>query len=128
MARTDLEDTLIEANKVHHCKVVVNVRGRASDDYKYTNTCKDPSIHGILVYYPVFGVMDTYLQDVVCIEKDVEGMNTKYPLIGALYCLPPPVTSARGVLCECCEHAQIFTPLHEVALKGDNELLEPLSI
>jgi len=48
-----LEDALIEANQ-------------------------DPSIHGILVYYPVFGgMMDGYLQDVVRIEKDVEGMNTK---------------------------------------------------
>lgn len=67
LPRTDLEDALIEANNVHGVAQLV-----------CTNRMQDPSIHGILVYYPVFGLMDTYLQDVVCIEKDVEGMNTKY--------------------------------------------------
>lgn len=53
VARTDLEDKIIEANE-------------------------DSSIHGILVYYPVFGgAMDFYLQDVVALEKDVEGMNNR---------------------------------------------------
>jgi len=51
--RTDLEDALIETNQ-------------------------DPSVHGILVYYPVFGMMDNYLQEVVATEKDIEGMSTKF--------------------------------------------------
>ena len=39
----------------------------------------DPAVHGILVYYPVFGGgMDTYLRDVISYEKDVEGLNHRY--------------------------------------------------
>ena len=39
----------------------------------------DPKVHGVLVYYPVFGGgKDTYLRDVVSIEKDVEGLNHRY--------------------------------------------------
>ncbi|EGC35479.1 methylenetetrahydrofolate dehydrogenase [Dictyostelium purpureum] len=50
--RVDLEDCIIEANN-------------------------DNSIHGILVYYPVFGgMLDGYLQDVVSPEKDIEGLST----------------------------------------------------
>ncbi|EGG13704.1 methylenetetrahydrofolate dehydrogenase [Cavenderia fasciculata] len=50
--RVDLEDEILEANK-------------------------DNNVHGIMVYYPVFGgMMDSYLQDVVSPEKDVEGLST----------------------------------------------------
>ncbi|KAK5578282.1 hypothetical protein RB653_003238 [Dictyostelium firmibasis] len=50
--RVDLEDLIIEANN-------------------------DPCVHGILVYYPVFGgMMDSYIQDVVSPTKDVEGLST----------------------------------------------------
>ncbi|KAL1508596.1 hypothetical protein AB1Y20_004693 [Prymnesium parvum] len=39
----------------------------------------DPSVHGIIVYYPVFGgQVDDYLRDVISIEKDVEGLNHRY--------------------------------------------------
>ena len=39
----------------------------------------DPSVHGVLVYYPVFGGgMDAYLRDVVSHEKDVEGLHHTY--------------------------------------------------
>lgn len=40
---------------------------------------EDPAVHGILIYYPVFGgQMDDYIQNIVSIKKDVEGMNYKY--------------------------------------------------
>jgi len=40
---------------------------------------EDPSVHGILVYYPVFGGnVDDYLRDVISYEKDVEGLNHRY--------------------------------------------------
>lgn len=52
--RLDLETAVIEANA-------------------------DPSVHGLLVYYPVFGgEKDAYLRDVVSIEKDVEGLSHRY--------------------------------------------------
>ena len=39
----------------------------------------DPAVHGILVYYPVFGGgKDSYLRDVVSFEKDVEGLHHRY--------------------------------------------------
>ncbi|EFA79897.1 methylenetetrahydrofolate dehydrogenase NAD+ [Heterostelium album PN500] len=50
--RLDLEDAIIDANN-------------------------DDEVHGIMVYYPVFGgMLDAYLQDVVSPAKDVEGMST----------------------------------------------------
>ncbi|KAF9320089.1 NAD-dependent 5,10-methylenetetrahydrafolate dehydrogenase [Podila horticola] len=53
-ARNDLEDKIIEANQ-------------------------DAGIHGIMVYYPVFGDrQDQYLQNVVDVSKDVEGLHHKY--------------------------------------------------
>lgn len=37
----------------------------------------DPRVHGILVYYPVFGTgQDGYLRDVVDRDKDVEGLHS----------------------------------------------------
>lgn len=52
--RTDLEDKIVEANE-------------------------DPSIHGIMVYYPVFGGnQDQYIANTVSFEKDVEGLCHKY--------------------------------------------------
>jgi len=39
----------------------------------------DNSVHGILVYYPIFGgLQDHYLQQVVSPAKDVEGLNVKF--------------------------------------------------
>ena len=39
----------------------------------------DPSVHGILIYYPCFGGQtDDYLRDVISHEKDVEGLNHRY--------------------------------------------------
>jgi methylenetetrahydrofolate dehydrogenase (NAD+) len=39
----------------------------------------DPSVDGILVYYPVFGSrQDEYIRQIVSIDKDVEGLSHKY--------------------------------------------------
>jgi len=39
----------------------------------------DPSVHGIMVYYPVFGVVhDNYLKDQVAPHKDVEGLHSRW--------------------------------------------------
>lgn len=52
--RTELEDSVIAANE-------------------------EETIHGIIVYYPVFGgAIDDYLRDVISVEKDVEGLNHRY--------------------------------------------------
>jgi methylenetetrahydrofolate dehydrogenase (NAD+) len=52
--RTELEEHIIQANN-------------------------DKSVHGIMVYYPVFGGgEDQYLQNTVAKEKDVEGLCHKY--------------------------------------------------
>lgn len=47
---------------------------------------EDPSVHGVLIYYPVFGFfpsfyggsMDDYLRDSVSFKKDVEGLSFTY--------------------------------------------------
>ncbi|KAH9482365.1 Methylenetetrahydrofolate dehydrogenase [NAD(+)] [Psilocybe cubensis] len=40
---------------------------------------EDPSIHGIMVYFPIFGAQqDHYLQQVVSPLKDVEGLHFKF--------------------------------------------------
>jgi methylenetetrahydrofolate dehydrogenase (NADP+)/methenyltetrahydrofolate cyclohydrolase len=37
----------------------------------------DPRVHGVLVYYPVFGTeQDTYLRDLVDPSKDIEGLHS----------------------------------------------------
>jgi len=52
--KDDLEEAIIEANE-------------------------DEKVDGIMVYFPVFGNrQDQYLQQVVALEKDVEGLNHKY--------------------------------------------------
>ncbi|KAJ3339836.1 hypothetical protein HDU93_007721 [Gonapodya sp. JEL0774] len=52
--RVELEDRIIDANV-------------------------DPTVHGIMVYYPCFGPsIDQYLQNVVAKEKDVEGLNFQF--------------------------------------------------
>lgn len=39
----------------------------------------DPSVHGIIVYYPVFGAeRDRYIKDAVDARKDIEGLNTEW--------------------------------------------------
>ncbi|MEZ0228037.1 MAG: bifunctional methylenetetrahydrofolate dehydrogenase/methenyltetrahydrofolate cyclohydrolase, partial [Planctomycetota bacterium] len=39
----------------------------------------DPGVHGVIVYYPVFGgERDRTIQDVIAPEKDVEGLNSRW--------------------------------------------------
>lgn len=39
----------------------------------------DPNVDGIMIYFPVFGnAQDSYLQQVVSLDKDVEGLNHTY--------------------------------------------------
>ncbi|KAF2099567.1 bifunctional protein [Rhizodiscina lignyota] len=43
------------------------------------NANQDPKVDGIIVYYPIFGNrQDQYLQQIVDIEKDVEGLSHRY--------------------------------------------------
>lgn len=40
---------------------------------------EDPAVHGVLVYYPIFGgVRDRSLQNEIAIEKDVEGLHSRW--------------------------------------------------
>ena len=51
-SRLELEQAIVEANE-------------------------DPSVHGIMVYYPIFGnEQDRYLKDVVDYRKDIEGLHS----------------------------------------------------
>ncbi|KAI9226658.1 MAG: hypothetical protein DHS80DRAFT_32522 [Piptocephalis tieghemiana] len=46
---------------------------------KIVEANEDPNVHGIMIYYPVFGDrQDQYLQNVVSTAKDVEGLTHKY--------------------------------------------------
>lgn len=39
----------------------------------------DPGVHGIIVYYPIFGTeRDGYIKDLVSYTKDIEGLNSKW--------------------------------------------------
>ncbi len=50
-------------------------RLEAEDAVRAAN--EDPGIHGIFIFYPIFGTgQDRYLRDLVKPEKDVEGLNT----------------------------------------------------
>ncbi|EGW35631.1 uncharacterized protein SPAPADRAFT_58844 [Spathaspora passalidarum NRRL Y-27907] len=74
--KNDLEATLIRANK-------------------------DPSIHGIMVYFPVFGdKQDQYLQQLIAPEKDVEGLNFLYyhNLYHNVRFLDPPHNQQKSIL------------------------------
>lgn len=43
------------------------------------NANKDPKVDGIIVYYPIFGTRhDQYLQQIVAVDKDVEGLSHRY--------------------------------------------------
>jgi len=55
-------------------------------EHKLKEANEDPSVHGIMIYYPVFGAhpsffggsMDEYLRDCISPEKDVEGLCHTY--------------------------------------------------
>jgi len=44
----------------------------------------DETVHGVMIYYPIFGTQqDVYLKDMICPEKDIEGLSRSW--IKALY-------------------------------------------
>ncbi|RKO94649.1 hypothetical protein BDK51DRAFT_43523 [Blyttiomyces helicus] len=52
---------------------------RAALEDKVIDANEDPNVHGIMVYYPVFGgTQDQYLQNTVSVKKDVEGLCYTY--------------------------------------------------
>ena len=52
-------------------------REELEDALIHANT--DPKVDGVIVYYPIFGNrQDQYLQQIVDINKDVEGLSHKY--------------------------------------------------
>lgn len=62
---------------------------------------KDDDIHGIMVYFPVFGNnQDQYLQQLISAEKDVEGLNFLYyhNLYHNVRYLDPPHNEQKSIL------------------------------
>lgn len=79
---------------------------------------EDPGVHGIIVYYPIFGgERDRTLQDEVTPEKDVEGLNARWA-----YMLYHDVRSVNGsqkkpitpctplAIVKALEHLHVYTP------------------
>ncbi len=65
-----------EAVGIHYERRIV-AREEVSSEIFRAN--EDPSVHGILVYYPIFGgVRDRSLQNEIAIEKDVEGLHSRW--------------------------------------------------
>lgn len=62
---------------------------------------KNPEIHGIMIYFPVFGdQQDQYLQQLISPEKDVEGLNYLYykNLYHNVRFLDPPHNTKKSIL------------------------------
>lgn len=62
---------------------------------------QDDSVHGIMVYFPVFGDrQDTYIQQLISTEKDVEGLNFMYyhNLYHNVRFLDPPTNQQKCIL------------------------------
>lgn len=56
-----------ELRHVHRLEVEAAIRAANSD----------PGVHGLLIYYPVFGTeQDRYLRDLIAVDKDVEGLHS----------------------------------------------------
>ena len=50
---------------------------RLALEKKIDEANNDPKVHGIFVYYPIFGTdHDRYIKDLVDHRKDIEGMNS----------------------------------------------------
>jgi len=63
----------------------------------------DDSVHGIIVYYPIFpapSTQDGYIRQVVAMEKDVEGLNHKYVfnMYQNIRFLNPPEDTLKSIL------------------------------
>ena len=55
----------------------LRTRGRLELEKAIVEANEDPSVHGIMVYYPIFGnEQDRYLKDVVDYRKDIEGLHS----------------------------------------------------
>jgi 5,10-methylene-tetrahydrofolate dehydrogenase/methenyl tetrahydrofolate cyclohydrolase len=64
-------DVGIHFDLVHVARLELEAAIAAAND--------DPDVHGIIVYYPVFGgTRDRTIQDEVAPEKDVEGLNARW--------------------------------------------------
>ena len=71
-------------------------------------TNKDPSVHGIMIYYPVFGneksfystSMDDYLRDCIIPEKDIEGLCFAHrsKLYRNIRFMDPPHNTRKAIL------------------------------
>lgn len=76
MEKDDLEDTILKANA-------------------------DANINGIMVYYPVFGGgQDRYIQELVALDKDVEGLAHRYVfnMYQNIRFLDPPANTLKSIL------------------------------
>lgn len=76
MSKDGLEDAILEANA-------------------------NPGINGIMVYYPVFGGgQDRYIQELVALDKDVEGLAHRYVfnMYQNIRFLDPPANTLKSIL------------------------------
>ena len=63
----------------------------------------DDSVHGIIVYYPIFpraSRQDQYIQQLVALDKDVEGLSHKYifNMYQNIRFLDPPTNKQKSIL------------------------------
>lgn len=64
---------------------------------------EDKSVNGIIVYYPIFprpSTQDQYIQQLVALEKDVEGLSHKYVfnMYQNIRFLDPPYNKQKSIL------------------------------
>jgi methylenetetrahydrofolate dehydrogenase (NAD+) len=83
----------------------------------------DPTVHGIIVYYPIFPApsrQDQYIQQLVSLEKDVEGLSHTYifNMYQNIRFLDPPTNSQKSILpctplavVKVLEHLQIYNSI-----------------
>ncbi|KAJ3361431.1 hypothetical protein GGF32_007355 [Allomyces javanicus] len=81
----------------------------------------DPNVHGIMIYYPVFGSsQDQYLQNIVSPAKDVEGLchTYRYNMYHNVRFLDPPANAKKCIIpctplaiVKVLEHLHIYNPM-----------------
>lgn len=83
----------------------------------------DPSVHGIIVYYPIFPApsrQDQYIQQLVSLEKDVEGLSHTYifNMYQNIRFLDNPTNTQKSILpctplavVKVLEHLQIYNSI-----------------
>lgn len=53
--------------------------GKLAMESEIDRANSDPAVHGIIVYYPIFGIEhDAYIKDLVDYSKDIEGLNSRW--------------------------------------------------